>query len=34
MNDKKYKFNLIVILGATATGKTNLAVKIADKYNG
>ncbi len=34
MNNKKYKFNLIVILGATATGKTNLAVKIADKYNG
>ena len=34
MNNKKYKFDLIVILGATATGKTNLAVKIADKYNG
>ena len=26
--------NLVVILGPTATGKTNLAVKIANKYNG
>ena len=24
---------IIVILGPTATGKTNLAVKIAEKYN-
>ena len=30
---KKYNFDLLVILGATATGKTRLAVKIADKLN-
>ena len=34
MINKKYNFDLIIILGATATGKTNLAVKIADKLNG
>ena len=26
--------NIIIVLGPTATGKTNLAVQIADKYNG
>ena len=26
--------NLVVVLGPTATGKTNLAVQIANKYNG
>ena len=26
--------NLVVVLGPTASGKTNLAVQIADKYNG
>ena len=31
---KKYNFDLLIILGATATGKTRLAVKIADKLNG
>ena len=30
MNNKK----IIIILGPTATGKTNLAVKIANEYNG
>ena len=30
MNNKK----VIIILGPTATGKTNLAVKVAEKYNG
>ena len=31
---KKYNFELLIILGATATGKTRLAVKIANKLNG
>lgn len=26
--------NIIIVLGPTATGKTNLAVQLADKYNG
>ena len=34
MTNNKYTFDLIIILGATATGKTNLAVKIADQLNG
>ena len=34
MTNKKYPFDLIVVLGATATGKTHLAVKIADQLNG
>ena len=34
MNNKKYPFELIIVLGATATGKTNLAVKIANQLNG
>ena len=28
------RFNLITILGPTATGKTKLAAKLAHKYNG
>ena len=31
---RKSSIDLIVILGATATGKTSLAVKLADAYNG
>ena len=34
MTNKKYNFDLIIILGATATGKTSLAVKLAEKLNG
>ena len=34
MTNIKYPFDLIIILGATATGKTHLAVKIADQLNG
>ena len=32
--NRKSSFDLIVVLGATATGKTSLAVKLADKLNG
>ena len=31
---QKLNYNLIVILGATATGKTSLAVKLAHHFNG
>ena len=33
MNNKN-TFDLIVVLGATATGKTKLAVQIANELNG
>ncbi len=32
--EKSDKYNLIVVLGATATGKTKLAVEIANNFNG
>jgi tRNA dimethylallyltransferase len=34
INSKQSKYNLITILGPTATGKTKLAVKLADYFNG
>jgi tRNA dimethylallyltransferase len=34
MNTKKPKYNLITVLGPTATGKTGLAANLAGKING
>ena len=34
MDTESIKFKVLVILGPTATGKTDLAIKLAEKFNG